>query len=152
RDGWCEVFARWCDHPDAAPGPAAALTLARALAERGAHAEAERRLAPTLAADPPLEEAWRLQASLREAAGDGAGAAAAWTRAAACARGREAAEAELRAAGWLEAAAPADALAALERAVTAAPDLARAHAALARLAERCGELARAVAAAGRALA
>lgn len=147
RDRWCEVFTRWCDHPDARPNAADWLALAQALAERGQRDEARARLATALAGDPALAPGWRLQAELCEADGDPAGAAEGWLRAAGLEESAAAAEAGTRGARHLIERDPARALAALERAVERAPDYAPGQAALAPLAEREGrpELAQAAA-------
>jgi tetratricopeptide (TPR) repeat protein len=148
-DRWCEIFATWCDHPDARPAAADLLALARALVTRGLPEQAKPRLAHALALDPALAAAWRLSAELHESDGDGQRAATAWLRAAENDGDLAAAECWTRAAAHLETNAPGDALDALEHAVACAPDFAPAQAARARLAETQGQLTTAIAAAER---
>ncbi len=148
-DRWCEIFAAWCDHPDARPSAGDLLALAEALVERGATDEAEPRLARALALDPACAAAWRVSARLRERADDREGAAAAWLRAAENDTGIAAADSWTRAAAHLEEQTPERALAALEHAAACAPGFAAAEAALARLAEASGRPETALAAATR---
>ncbi len=148
-DRWCEIFATWCDHPDARPNAEELLALAEALLERGAASEAEARLVRALALDPACADAWRAFARLREQAGDRAGAADAWLRAAENGVGVAAADSWTNAAALLEEASPERALAALEHAAACAPGFAPAEAALARLAEASGRPETAIAAAVR---
>jgi tetratricopeptide (TPR) repeat protein len=91
-----EVFARWCEHADS--DAVDHLRLAAAREALGRAAEAREGLERALTRWPQHGPGWDELARLREQAGEPAAASDALERAAACSRGREAAERLVRAA------------------------------------------------------
>jgi len=135
RAAWTEVFARWCDHPDANSGASDHLALARGLAEVGRRGKALERLERALALEADSVAAWSLTAELCEAEGDAPQAGRAWRRVAALQTGSVAARALERCGRAVEAADRSEALAAFREARDNDPASAVAWAGISRLAE-----------------
>ncbi|MBW2361078.1 MAG: hypothetical protein JRG84_09275 [Deltaproteobacteria bacterium] len=99
-DAFAEVFASWCDDPQANGGSADHLRLAETLEALGRLDEALARSERALEAGTAGAHAWATAARLREASGAHAEASAAWQQAAEKSTGAKAAE------HWRRAAAP----------------------------------------------
>jgi tetratricopeptide (TPR) repeat protein len=148
---FAETFAVWCDDAAADATPWDHLALAAALEELGQADAALARARRACSIDPAHAGAWDTVAELLEASGSRGEAAEALEKAAALHTGADAARRYVAAAGLVDPSRPESIASLLRRATEADPGHARAHAALAAVAERLDETDEAEFAAGRAL-
>jgi tetratricopeptide (TPR) repeat protein len=130
---FADVFADWCDDPDAEVTSHDQLRLARALLDLGQLDAALERAERATAADADNGHAWDLVARLEEEHGDPARAAEAFDRAAALSQEAGASDRLVKAALLLEAEAPAEAAERLMRAAALDPAALDPQIALARI-------------------
>ncbi len=151
RARFAETLGRWVDAPDARAGAEDELRIAAALEALERLDAALERAERAVARDPAYGPGWDSVATLRQRLGREREAAEAWVRAAGTRSGAEAAVRRMHAADLLLGLDAARAVALLEQATLDEPLHADAFAKLALAAERAGDLARAEAAASRAI-